>query len=299
MDRFSKFHEITGYDIKNFFERFISFCNDDYPKIVDYYKGGVMESKPFLNMIELILETETIEPLFTLHSNSLNDISMWDLLDDFTEVQTKLATIRSTGRWMRSSSIGRTNTIQFDKVLNTGENFETVSRDLKDSDPENDWMNITVPQYIEEEQYSFQESPLFSIELKNKGAVAVDTVVGALVNENVLGRDISNNFEFKNDDLVVLSKDECMKQALDNISSCLKGGIPEFPDYGISNEIIGTTVNAIQYPTIFKNIMNMFQRDSRWESVELLNVERKEDSIFLKIQAKTVTSTNYVVNIPI
>ena len=93
--------------------------------------------------------------------------------------------------------------------------------------------------------------------------------------------------------------EDAIKQALNIILNALKGCIPEFPEYGLSNEFIGTTVNAIQYPVIFKDLMNMFQRDSRWSSVELLDVYTEEDAVFLKIQAETVTKTDYLANVPI
>ena len=72
-----------------------------------------------------------------------------------------------------------------------------------------------------------------------------------------------------------------------------------FPDYGLPNEAIGSSVNAIQYPSLFKHLVNMFQRDARWVEVNLLDLYRKEDAIFMKIQAKTVTNNFLVTNIQI
>lgn len=300
MNKFEKFKAITGYDIRNFFQKFIDFCNLDYPYIIDYYNGGDMNAESFYRLVELMKESEIIEPLFALHDNTLDDISMWDILDDFTEVQTKLSTIRSSDRWLRSAIVNRTNTIQLKKTLRTNENFEDVSQQLNDSNPQDDWMNITIPQYIEEEDYTVEDgSSIFSVNLKNVGINTVDTIVDTLVDDNILGRDIDVRFIFENDDLKIVEKDDAIKQALKIIMEALKGCIPEFVDYGLPNEFIGTTVNAIQYPTIFKNLMNMFQRDSRWTSVELLDLFRDQDSIFLKLRAKTVARTDYLVNVPL
>ena len=118
----------------------------------------------------------------------------------------------------------------------------------------------------------------FYINLKNAGNNYLDTVVDVLVGDNILGRDIDVNFVFENDDLKIVIGDDAIRQALDTILSSQKGAIPEFKDYGIANEFIGTTVNAIQYPSIFKDVMNMFQRDSRWDSVELMDVKREEEA---------------------
>lgn len=300
-DKYEKFKRITGYDIKSFFEEYVRFCNQDYPNIISYYNGGDLVAESFYKLLILDKELGVIEPLFVLHDNTLDDISMWEILDNFTEVQTKIATIKSSERWLRSTNVKGSNSIRVVKTLRMGESFEDVSRQLNDDNPEDDWMKITIPQYIKEEDYTFEDGSrnTFYVDLKNSGGTMVDTVVDTLVGENILGRDISTEFIYVNNDLKIIKGNEAMEQALEIILNALKGCIPEFVDYGIANEAIGTTVNAIQYPTIFKSIMNMFQRDSRWSSVELLDVYVKEDSVFLKIKAETVMKTNYITSIPI
>lgn len=302
MDKFEKFNTITGYDIKSFFQSFIDFNNSYYPAIVSFYQGGEMNVVAFQTLDKLLSTVDIIEPLFSLHSNTLDDISMWDILDDFTEIQTKLLTIKNSDRWLRSSSIGRTDSIQIDRKLKTGEDFENVSLEKGDEDPENDWLDIVTPQYIEEEDYTELDGTKknFSINMRNVGSNEVSTVVDRLVGDKILGKDISPKFVFDLEgDLQTVVGHDAMVQALQIISSSLTGSIPEFPDYGISNDFIGTTVNAIQYPSIFKSIMNMFQRDSRWESAELLKVEIKDDSVFLSVKAKAVTNQEYLTNITV
>lgn len=302
MDKFEKFNTITGYDIKSFFQSFIDFNNSYYPAIVSFYQGGEMNVVAFQTLDKLLSTVDIIEPLFSLHSNTLDDISMWDILDDFTEIQTKLLTIKNSDRWLRSSSIGRTDSIQIDRKLKTGEDFENVSLEKGDGDPENDWLDIVTPQYIEEEDYTELDGTKknFSINMRNVGSNEVSTVVDRLVGDKILGKDISPKFVFDLEgDLQTVVGHDAMVQALQIISSSLTGSIPEFPDYGISNDFIGTTVNAIQYPSIFKSIMNMFQRDSRWESAELLKVEIKDDSVFLSVKAKAVTNQEYLTNITV
>lgn len=302
MDKFEKFNTITGYDIKSFFQSFIDFNNSYYPAIVSFYQGGEMNAVAFQTLDKLLSTVDIIEPLFSLHNNTLDDISMWDILDDFTEIQTKLLTIKNSDRWLRSSSIGRTDSIQIDRKLKTGEDFENVSLEKGDEDPENDWLDIVTPQYIEEEDYTELDGTKknFSINMRNVGSNEVSTVVDRLVGDKILGKDISPKFVFDLEgDLQTVVGHDAMVQALQIISSSLTGSIPEFPDYGISNDFIGTTVNAIQYPSIFKSIMNMFQRDSRWESAELLKVEIKDDSVFLSVKAKAVTNQEYLTNITV
>ena len=61
--------------------------------------------------------------------------------------------------------------------------------------------------------------------------------------------------------------------------------------------MIGSSMNAIQYPTIFKHLLNMFQRDARWIEVNLIDLYAKDDNIFVKLSARTVTNNYLETNI--
>lgn len=300
MDMYEKFLSVTGYNIKDFFQSYVDFCSEYYPYIVDYYQGGEINADSFYELDKLIAQINVIEPLFQLHENKLDDISMWELLESFSEIVTKLTTIKNSDRWLRSASVGRTNTLQLEKQLRTGETFETVSEQLELENPEDDWVDIVVPQYIIEEDYiTGQGSNTFSVNLKNVGINYVDNVVDTLVDENILGKDLSTEFVFENEDLKIIKFQKSMEQALQIILEAVKGCIPEFTDYGLPSDFIGQTTNAIQYPIIFKSLMNMFQRDNRWASAELIDLKKVEDSIFMKVRATTVTKEDFLINVPI
>lgn len=297
---YERFRNITGYDIKIFLQDFIDFVNNHYANIVSYYNGGAINNQSFGMLDRLLKEINKIEPLFTLHYNSLNNIGDWFLLDLFSQVQTKLWTIRFSSKWMRSVRTGvRSNTIKYDKFLKTDQNFEDIAAEVGMIDYQNDWKNITVPQYITEESYTPQSSPIFSVNFQISGINYIDNIVDSLEGKNVLGKDISTDFSFEGDDLKVVLYEDSLKQALQLILESEKGAIPEFNDYGIPSDFRGTTVNAIQYSIIFKSIMNMFQRDSRWRSVELMDIYRDQDSIFIKIKATAVTAGDFVLTVPI
>lgn len=299
MDKFEKFQIVTGYNIKSFFQSFVDFVSEDYPYIVDYFQGGTMNGSAFHKLDLLIVQVNIIEPLFALHENTLNDISMWELLDSFSEIQTKLLTAKNSQRWFRSSTIDKTNSIQLKKQLTTGQTFEDVSRQLYDNNPEDDWVNIVTNQNITEEDYSSNGSNIFSVNLRNANTNSVDNVVDTLEDQKILGKDISIGFTFANNDLQTVESSAAIDQAIKINLEALKGCIPEFPEYGLPNEFIGTTVNAIQYASIFKSLMNMFQRDSRFSSVELLDVYTEQDTIFMKVKISVVTNETYLVNVKI
>lgn len=298
---YEQFKLVTGYDIEKFFSDFVDFVNTYYPYIINYYNSGVINKESFYELERLQRETEKIEPLFSLHRNNLDNVGMWYLLDTFTEINTKLLTTKMSAKWTRSIyNAVRASAIKMEKVLSPGQTFEEIAKELDADNPQNDWVNITLPQYIEEEQYTVEDgSRIFSVNLQNIKLNYIDNIVDTLSGKNILGKDISVDFTFENDDLKTVNYEESVFQALDLITKSLQGSIPEFPEYGIPNDFIGTTVNAFQYPVIFKAIMNMFQRDSRWKTVELLEVKREQDAVFLKIKATVVSESSYIVNVPV
>lgn len=298
---YEKFKKVTGYDIQKFFSDFVNFVNTDYPSIIDYYSSGVINDAAFYEMERLLREVEKIEPLFVLHRNTLDDVGCWYLLDTFSEVYTKLLTTRMSAKWTRSIyNAVRASAIKMENVLSPGQTFEEVAESINATDPQNDWLNIVVPQYIREEDYTVEDgSRIFSINLQNVRLNYIDNIVDTLNGKNILGKDLSVDFTFENDDLKTVNYEDSIFQALELITQSVQGCIPEFPEYGIPSSFIGTTINAFQYPVVFKALMNMFQRDSRWKTVELLEVERKEDAIFLKLKATVVSEQSFITSVPV
>lgn len=302
-DALETFKKQTGYDIQSYFESFALFCNSYYPLIVAYYTGqdDVNIGDSFGRLDTLMKQSQEIEPLFTLKATGLSRIDSWELLDMFTECQTKLWTIDNSSRWLRSAIIGRYGmNVALQRVLKTRETFENVSSQLGSNNPQDDWVDIARNNAVEEEDYDANTGGgMFKINIRTSGNFNIPNIVDNLDSEKILGKDIDKNFRFENDDLATLEYEAAIGQALDTIIHALKGTIPEFPNYGLPIEAIGSSVNAIQYPSLFKHLVNMFQRDARWVSVNLLDLYRKEDAIFMKIQAKTVTNNFLVTNIQI
>lgn len=303
IEALENFQKLTGYDIKKYFEDFVLFCNNNYPLIVAYYTGqdGVDVKDSFDFLEKLLKNSEEIEPLFYLKSNGLSRIDSWELLDYFTECQTKLWTINNSSKWLRSSRIGRYSSGSVvDRILKTSETFENVSNDLGSSNSDDDWVDISKNNFIEEEDYDYEKcDKLFKIYYNTSGYHDITNIVDNLDSEKILGKDIDANFRFENGDIATVEYEEAVKQSFNTILSSLKGSIPEFPEYGLPNEVLGSSINAVQYPILFKHLINMFQRDERWAEVNLLDIFKNEDKIFMTINAKTVTNNYYKTNIRI
>jgi len=107
---YEKFKRITGYDLKSFFEKYASFVDNTLPFVVDYYNGGDINNEAFLELEALARESKKVEPLFELHKSTLNTIDMWEALDLFTDIATKIETVANLSKWQRSSRLGINNT---------------------------------------------------------------------------------------------------------------------------------------------------------------------------------------------
>ena len=300
-----RFYKVTGYNITDFFETAEYFINTRYPLIIDFYNGGDYPENAFSQLNALLKECEKIEPLFELKKNTMDNMDSWELMEVFSDVQGKLFTIANSSRWQRSSRLGTyDSTINVNQLLKTYQTFEHVANSFSLENPQNDWMEIAKKNEFLETDYSPIESKgLFTMPINNAGNSQIDNVVDnlALVKQDdgsylslSMGKDINKVFSFKDGDVDTVQFQAALIQAFDTILKTQKGGIPEFPTYGLPNDMVGTTVNAMQYPIIFKAISNMFQYDSRFKEVQILDIYRKEDNVFMKIEARSVTNESLV-----
>lgn len=296
-----KYYNITKIDIQQFFQDTVDFINEGYPSILSYYEGGDLPADSFKVLDDLLVRAESIDAAFFNFSDQMKALDMWDLLDTFEDSWGQLLTINNTSKWMRSSHVGRYDgKFYLERALKDFENFEQVASSVGSNDPQNDWEEIAVSNFIIEEDYSPRSGgPIFKISLSSSANFGIQTVVDSLVGERILGKDVDKRFYFANNDLAIVEYKDAINQTIDTIMNTLKGDIPEFPEDGVSNEFIGTNVSAIQYPTLFRNLSTMFAKDDRFIEVNLLSLSRKDDYIIMKIKIKTINSDSYITNISV
>ena len=296
-----KYYNITKIDIQQFFQDTVDFINEGYPSILSYYEGGDLPADSFKVLDDLLVRAESIDAAFFNFSDQMKTLDMWDLLDTFEDSWGQLLTINNTSKWMRSSRVGRYDgKFYLERALKDFENFEQVASSVGSNDPQNDWEEIAVSNFIIEEDYSPRSGgPIFKISLSSSANFGIQTVVDSLVGERILGKDVDKRFYFANNDLAIVEYKDAINQTIDTIMNTLKGDIPEFPEDGVSNEFIGTNVSAIQYPTLFRNLSTMFAKDDRFIEVNLLSLSRKDYYIIMKIKIKTINSDSYITNISV
>lgn len=294
-----QFKKITGYDIQSFFQRYIRFVENDYQNIVDYYNGSNMVASSFNELDNLLNEVGIVEPFFELYSNSFNTIDFWEIVTNFDEIYTKLLTCKNMSKWSRSSRTNRFDSnVKIERGLKQFETFEKVSSTVGSVDPQNDWTSIAVDNMIVEEDYTSEGGKIFTVKLLNNANFDILNIVDNLVGDNLYGKDIDKVTKFVNNDLAVKKYGDAVRQSLETKLATIKGSIPEFPERGIESDT-SSNVNTIQYPSIFRNILNLFQGDGRWSEVNLIDLYRDQDAVFMKLEAKTVLKDSFITNINI
>jgi len=282
------FKDITGYDIESFLNDYVSFINTDYSKIVNYYKGLDIDQDAFNNFDTLKTESYKIESLWEFYSNVFGLTDYWELLDAFSNAKLKLDTVDNLGRWMRSSRTDRySQNTSITYVQKQGETIEKVAEKFGSVDKDNDWASVSIDNDLNEEKYTSAGGVILTVRLKNNYNFDINNIVDSLSNENLYGKDIQNKIEFIDGDVYSLAGENSLLQTISNIFNTFKGTIPEFPEDGIDSSIIGSNITAFSYPTQFRNIMQMLQKDDRFKTMELIDLYRTDDSVFIKVQLTT------------
>lgn len=282
------FKSITSYDIERFLNSYTFFVNNYYGNIINYYKGENIDKNSFNYLDTLNLEVQKIDGLWDFYSKTFDLVDYWELLDVYENIKIKLDTVGNLGRWLRSSRTDRfsQNTI-LNHVQRQGETIEKITQNFGSVDKENDWVTIAVDNDLNEEKYSSGGGVLLKVRLSNNSNFDIKNIVDFFTKENLYGKDILKKFTLLNGDLVILSGFDSLMQTFETIMSTEKGSIPEFPQDGLESNLIGSNVNAFNYPSIFRNLMNMFQKDDRFSVLELVDIFKKDDGINITVQAKT------------
>lgn len=299
-DTFDNYYRITGYNLQSFFERFSEFVAINSGSIINYYDGGALNNSSFNELEYLLKESRKISSLFEQYGQNFIYLGYWELLDKFSEIQTSLYTFENMGRWMRSSRLNRFDSgVKVDRKIRQGETVELIAEESGYNNAQEDWKTIAVDNQLIEEEYTPDGGKVISIAFRNNANFYVNNIIDSLIGKNILGKDISKRISFVDNDLETVEFERAVEQTLSTILGTVKGSIPEFKEDGVYSEMVGTNTNTIQYPSIFRSLLSMFQKDGRWTEVNLIDLKREEDNVFMKLECKTILQDSLVTNIPL
>ena|ERR1035437_762253 len=296
---FDTFKSITRFDIQAYFDEFSSFVLSDYQKIVDFYTNGAnIPSDTIIILKDLNSQMLQLNDLFNLYADRLSTgtSEIWELLDYFESTKVTLMTITNSARWLRSTkNVLQSNAVDLNYILRQGENFEQLATELGFSDPNNDWSQVALNNDVNEEKYTFEGGNKLKVTfVNNQQTNDVNTVIDSISGEKIYGLDLDQNWVFENNDLSALGYKETIIQQSGILIGLVKGSVPEFSQDGISKDLLGSNVNAIQYPVILRQQAAVFEKDGRYKSVAVDTIDHSQQA--LAINLIITTKLNYELN---
>ncbi len=293
-----KFERITGYDYAGLMRRFIDFNSNQKPKIFDYYSGSTdtPDGTAFKQLDQLREDFKSAISLVSLNKEAFSEFNDWDLFKDIEEISGKLDTIDKSSKYFRSARLsGRiASSPSIETTLGNQQTLENLSNSLSFEDPQNDWTKLFLENNLTEESYTADGGALLSVNLSGSASNSLNlTSVVDNINtaEKTYGIDIQKELEFEGDDLKVLTYQETLQQSIDILSNLSKGDNPEFPTQGVDKSIvIGSTIGAIAFPSIFRQIAQNFESDDTFVSFAISDVAKENDALKFEYQVRTRTN---------
>jgi hypothetical protein len=288
-DTMDYFKKVTGYDIQAFFYNFVVFSNDHYNQIVRFYNGDDIDRTAFNYFDILKTESSKIESLMDSYSHSFNNTDFWQIEDMFSDIQCRLSTIDAMSKWQRSSRLNRYSTsVNVDYIQAQNQTLEYINSRSGSSNPDN-WTNIALDNQIVEEDYTMTGGKLLKLSFKNNLSFNLTNIVDNLSSDNLYGKDIRNVFSIEDSDLVCLYGKETLSQTFETIITTIRGRIPEFPEDGMPDYLFSGNQNILQYPILFRSISSMLKKDDRFNELEIIDISKDQDNVFIKLQVTAKT----------
>lgn len=293
-----EFESIVKYPIIDYFTRIDSFFRKDQQSIISYYSGNIasLDSIAFNNLKSLIDETQNLFSVFSLNKNILNNYKWWVLIAQIEQVDTALLLIDNSSKWLRSTiSKGNFNpNPEVDIPFNQGQTLESLERDILGSDDwQNSWANLALKNDLREEDYTSEAGFLIKANYDYVlNSFRINSIVDNPIGEKVLGIDIDKKIQYVTidgeDDLAILSPKETFKQNVTILINLRKGDNPEFYDQGINPRlIVGSNVNSITYPILFRQLSSLFRDDDTIKSFTIVSINRQSDAVFLQFEVES------------
>lgn len=282
----------TKYNLSSFFRRYVDFFDTDRLFIEEFFSGNqAFPESSFQDLEYLIEESLIIENIF--QNFDFNSTIFHDLYEYFVQIKRNLETYNKASKWLRSSvslenyRSGRT----INHNLNQEETLIDVSKNQqKNIDPVNNWTDIALLNDLEEENYTREGNVLLKIELLSDiQNVNLTSLVDNINSETIYGKDVLQNITYKNNDLAIVERENCLLQSCEILLSLRKGDNPQFPDSGISGGIgVSKNTFGLLFPTIFRQISDLFATDETFKSISLINLVFKNNFVDAQFEVETI-----------
>lgn len=280
-----RFKEITKVDLTQFFEDYAYYVDNYYQDLINFYTSPSttnVNKQTFIKLKELRGFSNRIDDVWGIYKNKFDNAVFHSIIDQYQDVKDKILTMSNLKKWLRSNKVyGSDTNVRRNVVLKQDQTLENVASELGYLEPNDNWSGLALDNHINEEDYSLIGGNVLSVSTQNTDFIQIQTVVEPISGINLYGKDIDKEFYFDSNDFAVLSYKDNINQVVDTYVNLRKGNVPEFPEDGIDKSILGGNKNSVQFPSIFRQLFELFQKDDRFASVQITDIDLVDDRISL------------------
>jgi len=276
------FEKINNPNLPFFLNSYAEFVSQRYPSIVSYFKGlsnyidkGVSDEISDLEFDQ----SRTMSLIEQSKYFISDDISSWDSVEMIDDIGVKLLVIRATPKWFRSSEgvITDSNPV-VESFLKTRQTIESFALENGSNDIDSSVTSLSVLNSLFEDSYTYEGERSLSMKVSFTVSTQDISTVDIMVGDNIIGKDIGREISFSDNDIVCLDSRSTLIQSAETSLNLRRGSLQEFPTLGVSQEQLTNNINSLQFPSIFRQIVEVFGEDDSFVSIELIDYGINEDS---------------------
>ncbi len=292
VDVLDDFYDITKFDVQKFFEEYVDFNDNEYPKISNYFSNlsDVVPQSSFAKLSSLTSMSKELIDIVSANNVSLSAYKYWVVLEYVEDIIGALGTANNASRWLRSNKINYhySQTTTVDYVTSQGESLEAVQAKMGSND-EDDWVQSSLVNQLREEDYTPAGGFYMKVNFKNGGSINLQSVVDNIdSSQKTYGLDIARSLSMVNNDLKVLPYRDTIVQAAEIIAGLKRGDNPTFPLDGYDPKlVVGSSLAGALYPIVFRQLAATFSKDDTFKSFGITDVKKSESTqVFFQVETR-------------
>lgn len=308
MTTIGRFSSVLRYNVETYLDLYRIFIRTNYPLIYNYFTKPKFApdaaSFDFLNA--MTQESDKLNALLNIHSDSFSKVDDWNLLDFIEDVRIKLQTINNLSKWTRSTSTQNSwnaTSVQSNIQLKRNQTIEDITLSiLNDNNNQNDWSELAIENNLTEGDYSIRGGATLEITqpLGSSPNLFLRSIVDNLSGDKLYGLDFNNKINWVNNDLAVLSYIDTVKQSVNTLITLRKGDVPEFFDFGVDiNLLTGLDLGSLSYVSIIRQLGNVFASDDSLRNFNITQFSYKDSVSNVSFSIDTMHDVTYKNTLPL
>ena len=257
------FQKKTGIQISDFLLNSSVFFAEDYPIIVDFYRGKISEiSSSIFDRINSLIDDYINISAGITQNKTLTSLLDFEIIHNLSLYYTELLVARKMNKFLRSNILNPnySTKFEFDAVLK-GESLNEFQFGLKSTDYNNDWVETALLNDLHEIEYTHEGgNVLVVLAQQNAQITNINSVVDVISGESILGKDLKKRLTIEEDDFVVLGYTDTFKQSVETLLLLEKRDIPHALELGRS-ELVGNNLKVFGLNPVIRQLSKLFATD--------------------------------------